>query len=337
MSSGGSGLAATAKFERSKDRTIRVGERLQLRIMAHVLTHHIMPSHYQMMARAIQRLAEPEAEHLPMEALAAELGLSRAHFQRLFTQYVGLSPHRYRQYLHLEGAKTDLRAGRSVLDAALANGFSGPGRLHDALVQFESMTPGEFKQGGLELQWGVHESVFGPYLLALSPRGISALHFLPAPEETQSALDVLGLQYPEAALRHAPGETAPVAARLFQVSRQVERLPLRLSVRGTNFQVQVWRALLRIPSGNCVTYREVAELVGKPTASRAVGQAVGANPVSWLIPCHRVLRAGGGLSGYRWGAERKRCLLAWELAQKNAAALDTAGDVEIAKRVESAS
>ncbi|MDP0498890.1 MAG: methylated-DNA--[protein]-cysteine S-methyltransferase [Verrucomicrobiota bacterium JB022] len=288
-----------------------------------------MPSHYHMMARAIERLAETDAEQLPMETVAAELGLSRAHFQRLFVDYVGLSPHRYRQYLHLEGAKADLRAGGSVLEAALANGFSGPGRLHDTLVQFESMTPGEFKQGGLPLVWGVHESIFGAYLLALSPRGISALFFLENAEAVEAALAALSRQYPEAALRHAPAETAPVAARLFCLAEGGDPAPLRLWVRGTNFQVQVWRALLRIPTGSCVSYRQLAASLGRPSASRAVGQAVGANPISWLIPCHRVLRGTGGLSGYRWGPERKRRLLAWELAQENVAQLKPAGDDEI--------
>ncbi|KAF0095332.1 MAG: AraC family transcriptional regulator [Puniceicoccaceae bacterium 5H] len=289
-----------------------------------------MASHYELMGRALCRLADPDAEELSMEDLGAALGLSRAHFQRLFSQYVGISPHRYRQFVQLERAKGTLRAGGSVLDAALNSGFSGPSRLHDALVQFESMTPGEFKRGGLLLRWGVHGSIFGPYLLALSPRGISALYFYPTAAEAaeKGRLDLLR-QYPGAVLEHDLKATTPVAERLFQRNDWATDANLNLYVRGTNFQVQVWRALLRIPGGTCVTYQQVADAIERPTAARAVGQAVGTNPVSWLIPCHRVLRSDGGLSGYRWGSDRKQRLLAWELAQnKSASPTEEAGTDE---------
>lgn len=265
------------------------------------------------MAQAIRRLADPACAGEPIDVVAAELGLSRAHFQRLFHDYVGLSPHRYRQHCQLQAAKASLRAGASVLEAALAHGFSGPGRLHATQVEFESFSPGEYKRGELPLQWGTHTTLFGPCLLAISARGVAALFFLPDSGDTTAALADLQAQYPEAVLQAAPEATAPFAERLFAPSAGGH--PWRVRVRGTNFQVQVWRALLRIPPGQCVSYQHLASAMGKPGASRAVGQAVGANPVSWLIPCHRVLRADGALSGYRWGPDCKRRLLAWESAQ----------------------
>lgn len=255
--------------------------------------------------RALDHL-ERHPEGAPdLATLAARVGLSPFHFQRLFKARVGVSPKRYLQ--HRAAARAaELLADHSVLDSALAAGLSGPGRLHDLFVTVEAMTPGEFRREGegLEIGYGVHDTPFGRSLLAHTGRGICALEFL---DDEGEARERLRRAFPRARLRADERHTGSLCERIFAGGGE-----LCLHVRGTNFQIQVWRALLAVPCGETTSYSELAQRIGRPRAARAVGAAVGSNPVSVLIPCHRVLRRDGSLGGYRWGLKRKQALLHWE-------------------------
>ena len=249
-----------------------------------------------------------------MEELAALSGLSPQHFQRVFKRWVGISPKQFLKYLTLEYAKSRLDANQSVLDSALDSGLSGPGRLHDLFVSLESITPGEYKAGGadLEIEYGIHPSPFGFVVLAQCERGLCGSFFLPEPSEVL-AEEAIKEYWPLARIKNNKSRTLPLSLRLFDPSGFWDD-SVSLFVRGTPFQVQVWRALLEIPPGSLCTYSDIAESIGRPTATRAVASAVGDNPISWLIPCHRVIRKGGYLGGYRWGLPRKKVMLAWEAA-----------------------
>lgn len=271
--------------------------------------------------RFLDRSAEDRrhgrTDDLPdLDEVSSHVGLSPWHFQRVFTRWAGLSPKRYLQALTAENASRALRSDSSVLDASWEAGLSGPGRLHDLLVTLRAMTPGELRREGadVEIRWGHHPSPFGPVVVGITERGVCALRFVgdDGPEE---ALGELVAEWPRARVVHDPAATAPTVRRIFSRAERDPAQPLAVLVRGTNFQVRVWEALLRIPTGATTTYGALARALGQPTAARAVGGAVGANPVAVLIPCHRVLRADGNRGGYRWGTERKRQLLAWETAE----------------------
>ena len=251
--------------------------------------------------------------------VAAHVGLSPFHFERLFRRWAGTTPKRFLQAVTLAHAKEALAESRSVLDAAYDAGLSGPGRLHDLFVAVEAVTLGEFKRGGegLTVRYGVHPTPLGPALVGLTERGVCALSFVDEGEGAQAVAD-LAAAWPEADLVEDPEATRAVVEAAF--SEGEEREPLRVLLRGTNFQLQVWRALLRIPPGRVLAYDDVAALLERPTAARAVGRAVGQNPVAVLIPCHRVLRKDGALGGYRWGLDRKRALLAREAVASGVAA-----------------
>lgn len=272
------------------------------------------------------RFLDARADQQPeLGALARAAGLSEFHFQRLFTRYVGISPKRYLQYLTLEHAKALLAGSRPVLDAAYESGLSGPGRLHDLFVTYEAMTPGEYRRRGadLEIAYGVHPSPFGDCLLLLTERGLCGLGFA----DRDGQADTLGefrRRWPAARYVEAPERTAPLVTRIF--ARVPGGDPLRLLVRGTAFQLKVWEALLRIPPGAVTSYTDLASAIGHPGSARAVGGAVGANPVSFLIPCHRVIRDNGTIHGYEWGVPRKRAILAWEAARFGPVAGQTGGD-----------
>lgn len=278
-------------------------------------------------ADAAARLRDAGAAAPGLAELAGAAGLSPSRFQRLFAQWMGVSPKRYRQHLAGTRACAALRAGEDLLSAALDAGLSGPGRLHDLTVAVAAASPGEVKAGGagLEVAWGVAQTPLGPVFLASGARGLMKLSFLgagvpaaPGEGEVAAALAELCADWPAARLVRDDAAAATLAGRVFAAWRGPE--PLHLFVKGTQFQLRVWEALLRIPEGALVTYGELAGALGEPGASRAVGGAVGANPVALLIPCHRVIRSSGELGGYRWGEERKRLLLAAELAwQENAA------------------
>lgn len=268
---------------------------------------------YARVERAIRYIERHAGAQPALSEVAAAVGLSPFHFQRLFTRWAGVSPKRFLELLTVDHARRLLQDSASVLDAALAVGLSGPGRLHHHFVTLEAASPGEVKArgAGLTIRWGVHPSPFGDALLALTPRGICRLVFLGA-GGTAAARDELAAAWPAATLRRDDAGTAAAAAAALPAAGPA---PLALWVRGTNFQVAVWRALLRIPEGAVTSYGELAAAVGRPGAARAAGQAVGANPVAYLIPCHRVIRGAGAPGGYRWGPERKRALLAWEAAR----------------------
>lgn len=266
---------------------------------------------YTRIARAIRYIDEHFAEQPPLARLARVAGLSPAHFSREFRRWAGLSPTQYVKRLSLHAAKQSLARDASVIAAAWEGGLSGGGRLHDLFVTFEAVTPGQFKTGGagVTLTHGFAATPFGRAHLAQTPRGLAWLAFTDEPED--GAVTALRRRWPRAELMRDDARAGAMARRVFV--ERAGRVPLH--VRGTNFQVQVWEALLDLGSRGPLSYSRLAEAIGRPGAARAVGQAVGDNPIAWVIPCHRVLKRDGGLGGYRWGLDRKRSMLAWELAQ----------------------
>lgn len=248
--------------------------------------------------------------------VARTVGMSEFRFQRMFTRWAGISPKRFLQFLTAEYARRMLRETPSVMDAAYEAGLSGPGRLYDLFVNVYAMTPGEMKREGegLAIRYGVHPSPFGDCLIAVTGRGICGLSFL-AGGGRKDAVGELRIRWGRAALSEDPGSTGMVAERIFAPSRWDAASPLAVFVRGTNFQIRVWEALVRIPPGCAVSYGHVAARLGSPEAARVVGSAVARNPVAFLIPCHRVIRKTGDFGGYRWGTARKRAILAWEAAR----------------------
>jgi AraC family transcriptional regulator of adaptative response/methylated-DNA-[protein]-cysteine methyltransferase len=271
---------------------------------------------YQRVAAAIQYLEQNFQAQPSLEEVAAGLNLSKYHFQRIFKSWAGVTPSQFSHYLTLEYAKERLRESRSLLETSLEAGLSGPGRLHDLFVTFEAMTPGEFKKGGagLEIHYGFHPTPFGPCILALTERGICALRFL-SPDGSEIGLANLKTEWPQAKFIENPSRTAPVIGRLFAGSPHAGTNRFHLLLKGTNFQVQVWQALLAMPPGLWVSYGDLASAMGKPTAARAVANAVARNPIAYLIPCHRVINRSGAIHRYRWGAPRKKAILGWEAAR----------------------
>lgn len=267
---------------------------------------------YDTVAAALSWLQAHADEQPALAEMAAQAGLSEFHFQRVFARWAGLSPKRFLQHLSRARAREALLQGADLLLASAEAGLSGPGRLHDLMVNCEAASPGEIKSGGagLVVQWGLADTPFGPALLAASPRGLMKLAFI-ADDGTVEAAE-LCQEWPAAELQRDDGKAAALALRIFSAYRQPEPLPL--FVKGTQFQLKVWEALLRVPDGRLVTYGELARGIGQPAASRAVGSAVGANPVALLIPCHRVIRSDGLLGNYRWGELRKQVLVSAELA-----------------------
>jgi AraC family transcriptional regulator of adaptative response/methylated-DNA-[protein]-cysteine methyltransferase len=272
-------------------------------------------SDYKRIEQAITYLEEHALEQPALHEVAAHIGLSAYHFQRLFQSWAGVSPKRFLQYLTLEHAKKLLRDSVSVLDAALDVGLSSPSRLHDLFVSVEAMTPGEFKTQGRDLliSYGFHATPFGECLLAVTPRGICNLAFV-EPEKRGDALGELRATWQEATLVEDQSAGTELIKQIFCPNRGKAQPPLRLLLKGTNFQLKVWAALLCIPAGIAVSYGSLAKAVGSPKAHRAVGAAAGHNPIAYLIPCHRVLRANGDIGGYHWGTARKRAILAREAA-----------------------
>lgn len=276
-------------------------------------------SDYARVARLIRFLQANAHEQPSLAACAAEVGLSEFHVQRMFQRWAGISPKRFLQFLTLGEARRLLAEEHSVLDTSLAVGLSGAGRLHDLFVQLERMTPGEYRAqaAGLTVRWAIEPTPLGPALLAALDRGLCGVSFLDDDDEDAARAE-LAARWPRATLRHDPAAIRPHAAALRARLRGEPAAPIGVVLRGTPFQLQVWEALVRIPPGRVVTYGELAAAVGAPGAARAVGGAVGANPIGFLVPCHRVIRAAGVLGDYRWGAERKAALLALEHARREA-------------------
>ncbi len=270
--------------------------------------------HYGVMRRAIE-LIDQGGEGLTLDQLAAQMDMSPAHFQRLFSQWVGVSPKRYQQYLTLGHAKALLRDRFTTLAASHATGLSGSGRLHDLFLRWESMSPGEFARAGdgLVIYWGWFESPFGLSIVMGTDKGICGIGFAGETGAEPAMADLMG-RWPRATFIEDPVMLRPwVLAAFGATDGQLNRAPIYLI--GAPFQIKVWEALVTIPSGHVTTYSEIAGSVGTPRAARAVGTAVGRNPISWLIPCHRALRKSGGLGGYHWGLPVKRAMLAFEAAR----------------------
>jgi len=271
-------------------------------------------SDYQRVKAAILFIAESAPDQPSLDDVAAHVGLSPYHLQRLFRRWAGVSPKRFLQHLNANEAKRLLRDSTPVLDTAFAVGLSGSGRLHDLMVTTQAVTPGEYarKGEGLTIRYGVHDTPFGTCLLGVTDRGICTLRFVDEPD-AGDAIAELKAEWSRATLVRDDRETAGVIEAVFFGAPHREQ-PLPLLLRGTNFQLKVWEGLLRIPEQCVISYGDLAERIGTPSSTRAVASAVGANPVAFVIPCHRVLRSTGALGGYRWGVDRKVVMLAREMA-----------------------
>lgn len=269
---------------------------------------HAAERDFDRIADALSFLGDHWRDHPDLDAAAREASLSPHHFQRVFSRWVGLSPKKYVGALAHSAARAAMEDGANTLDASFEAGLSGPGRLHDLFIAHEAITPGQARSrgAGLSFVWGAAPTPFGQGVFLIAPRGLSALAF--ADPDLATAIADLTARYPAADYRRDDEEALRWADRIFVGGKG----PIPLALYGTPWQRQVWRALLSIPSGQTVTYRDIAQEVCTPKASRAVGAAVGANPVSWLIPCHRVLASDGRLTGYHWGVNRKRAMLAYE-------------------------
>ena len=273
--------------------------------------------HYNVMRRAIEMI-DQGGENMTLEELARRMGMSPAHFQRLFTRWAGVSPKRFQQYLTLGHAKALLHERFTTLDTSNAVGLSGSGRLHDLFLRWEAMSPGEFARrgDGLTIRWGWFDSPFGPVLVTGTHKGICGIGFAAETGEAATMQDLVS-RWPRAGFVEDPAFLRPWVLAAFNAqSGQADKVPVYMI--GSALQIKVWEALMRIPSGQVTTYSEIAQSIGRPGAVRAVGTAVGRNPVSWLIPCHRAMRKSGGLGGYHWGLPVKRALLAWESARAEA-------------------
>jgi AraC family transcriptional regulator of adaptative response/methylated-DNA-[protein]-cysteine methyltransferase len=274
---------------------------------------------YELIRRAIAFLSETWAEQPSLERLAQHLGLSPAHCQKLFKRWCGLSPKEFVQAITVDHARNLLDGSASVLGAAYEVGLSGGGRLHDLFVSHEAMTPGDYKRrgDGLKMVYGFHASPFGEALLMATDRGIAGLAFVndDAGQTREDALADMMRRWPKARFVERPEVIAPHAKVIFDAGQWSREQPVRLVMIGTDFDVRVWETLLKIPMGRAVSYTDIARHIGQPSASRAVGSAVGRNPISFVVPCHRVVRGDGNLGGYHWGLTRKRALIGWETGQ----------------------
>jgi AraC family transcriptional regulator, regulatory protein of adaptative response / methylated-DNA-[protein]-cysteine methyltransferase len=267
-------------------------------------------SDYERIAEAIDYITTHVNEQPSLDDVARHLNLSPHHFQKLFTRWAGVSPKRFLQSLTVSHAKTLLADSMSLMDATNELGLSSPARLHDHFVTLEAMTPGEYKTGGkdLSINYGVHETPFGYAFIAVTDRGVCQLSFLDDKKDTQSIIE-LEEKWSLATIKESNKITKEIIDSIFS-DKAID--PLSILVKGTNFQINVWKALLKIPYGKLITYGQLANKIGNPKASRAVGSAVGANPIAYLIPCHRVIRSSGVIGEYRWGSIRKRSMLSRE-------------------------
>lgn len=273
--------------------------------------------HFGVVKRAIEIIDQAEGVPLSLEDLGRKMNMSPAHFQRVFSRWAGVSPKRYQQYLTLDHAKTLLRERHTTLDTSDEVGLSGSGRLHDLFLRWEAMSPGEFarKGAGLTVYWGWFDSPFGPCVAMGTHKGLCGMGFS-EPGEEEACLRDLTDRWPEADYQEDPVRLEAWVNGAFGLSTGAAPTPLYLM--GAPFQIKVWEALLHVRSGHVTTYSEIAAAVGNPKAVRAVGTAVGRNPISWLIPCHRALRKSGALGGYHWGMPVKRAMLAYEGARFDA-------------------
>jgi AraC family transcriptional regulator of adaptative response/methylated-DNA-[protein]-cysteine methyltransferase len=267
---------------------------------------------YQRIEKAITFLEANFQQQPDLKTIADAVGLSEYHFQRLFSRWAGISPKRFLQFLTLEHAKTHLTQADNLLDTSFQVGLSGPGRLHDLFITYEAMTPGEYKKqaAGLTIRYGFHPTPFGECLLAVTDRGLCGLEFVHAANSAALLTD-LQARWQQAHFQRDQAGTQPLVETIFGNAGG----KINLLLKGTPFQLKVWQALLKIPAGALVSYHDVATLIKQPEASRAVGTAIGRNPVGYLIPCHRVIRKMGVIGPYHWGESRKKALIGWEAAR----------------------
>ena len=272
-------------------------------------------AHYRRVSKAIEYLFEHGPDQPSLSELASAVGMSEFHLQRIFSEWVGVSPKQFLQFLTKEHAKRALRES-SVLDAALASGLSGSSRLHDLLITHESVTPGEFKQQGknLAIRYGAHSSRFGYCFIAITERGLCKLAFFDDLEGYAGLVGELNTNWKNAVIEEDQQATLAAYNSIFRASAE-DASEIKLLLRGTPFRLLVWEALLKIPQGALVSYQQVAQAIGKPASVRAVASAVASNDIGYLIPCHRVIRGSGALSGYRWGQARKAAVVGWETVQ----------------------
>lgn len=285
------------------------------------------PQDYELVRRIVQTISESWRDQPSVETIAAQVGLTPSETHHLFRRWCGLTPKAFLQAVTLDQARRLLSGEASLLDATYELGLSGPGRLHDLFVTHEAMTPGEWKKGGagLTMRYGFHPSPFGEALVVTTERGLAGLGWVDekaAPGKAgdvgkpaggrEGALEDMRRRWPNARFVPDQAQTAPMAGRIFDPESWSAEQPLRVVLIGTDFEVRVWEGLLSIPMGRATTYGDLASRIGKPGAARAVGAAVGRNPVSFVVPCHRVLGKSGQLTGYHWGLTRKRAILGWE-------------------------
>jgi AraC family transcriptional regulator, regulatory protein of adaptative response / methylated-DNA-[protein]-cysteine methyltransferase len=271
---------------------------------------------YEIVRQVIEKISLDYRDQPSLEVLAASVGQTATGLQKLFTRWAGLSPKGFLQAVTLDHARKLLDSGLPLLETSFEVGMSGPGRLHDLFVAHEAITPGDYKTrgAGLTIRYGYHLSPFGVALVMVTDRGLAGLSFNDAGSERAAFADMAG-RWPNAAYVEDMAATAPYAARIFDPARWRADQPLRVVMIGTDFQIRVWQALMKIPMGRARTYSSIAAEIGAPRASRAVGAAIGANPVSFVVPCHRAIGKSGALTGYHWGLTRKRAILGWEAGQ----------------------
>lgn len=283
--------------------------------LANMNTHSPLDD-YARVSDVIASLSENWRDQPSLETLAEKVHLSPEHLQRLFTRWAGISPKGFLQALTLDHARTMLQNSASILETSLEVGLSGPSRLHDLFVTHEGMSPGAWKNKGegLAINYGFHPSPFGLALVMASEHGMCGLAFSDQGGETAALADMTR-RWPNARCTEDSARTAPYAAQIFGDSRLRPGQPLRVTFIGTDFEIRVWETLLKIPVGQATTYGDIASHIGKPKAARAVGAAVGKNPISFVVPCHRVIGKSGALTGYHWGLTRKKAILGWEQGQ----------------------
>ena len=280
-------------------------------------TQLVMPGveDYSTVATAIEFLSQNWRDQPPLIEIANHVGLSETHFQKVFSRWAGMSPKEFIRTLTLQHARSLLADSASVLDTTYEVGLSGPGRLHDLFVHYEAMTPGDYKAGGegLSMAYGFHGSPFGTCLAMATDRGLAGIAFCEVGNEARAgALDDMMSRWPKANYYQDEALTKRLTARSFEQESWSIDQPLKLVLIGSDFDVTVWETLLKIPFGRAVTYGDIARHIGKPRAARAVGSAVGRNPISFVVPCHRALRASGAMGGYHWGLTRKHAIIGWE-------------------------
>lgn len=291
-------------------------DRMQNPVLQNPMPLAAAAADYDVVRKAIGHIRGHWREQPEIETIAEAAGVTPTELHHLFRRWAGLSPKAFLQALTLDGARQLLRDSASVLDATYEVGLSGPGRLHDLFVTHEAMSPGEWKTGGegLTIYFGFHPSPFGSALVMATGRGLAGLAFADHGKERAALADMKG-RWPRATYVEDSARTSAIARRIFDPKQWHREQPLRVVLIGTDWEVRVWDTLLKIPMGKLVTYSDIAGKLDKPTASRAVGAAVGKNPVSFVVPCHRVVGKSGDVTGYHWGITRKRAMLGWEAGQ----------------------